>query len=568
MKIPFIKTSGIIRRGKNIEIDPDEIFMDSHNLPQFDIDQFEGRLDKPISKFSLTLVLVFFFLVMGTYLARAWTLQIKEGETYARRSENNRLRDTPIFASRGVIYDRNGVELAWNSPGVDANVLVRKYKGDAGLAHVLGYVQYPSKDSSGFYYQEDFVGIDGVEKYFNDELQGKNGLRLIEVDARGKVHSENIVKPPEQGKNLTLTIDSRVQSKMYSSIKHVADQVGFAGGAGVIMDVTNGEVIAMTSYPEYDSEVMSSRTDVAKVRAYLSSKDKPFLDRAVDGLYAPGSIMKPFVALAALNEKIIDPAKKIESTGAISIPNDYDPKLSTVFRDWKALGWVDMRQAIAMSSDIYFYAVGGGYKDQKGLGINRIHDYMTKFGFGKKIEKSFFSGADGVVPSPEWKAKTFNGETWRLGNTYHTSIGQYGFLTSPIQIARSLTALASKGALRDPSILKGEPGPVVNTIDVPQSYYDIIHEGMRIGATTGTGKALNVPYVQFATKTGTAELGVAKDNVNSWVMGFFPYENPRYAFTIVMERGSVHNLIGAVAVMKELSDWMSVNTPEYFAPQP
>ena len=186
----------------------------------------------------------------------------------------------------------------------------------------------------------------------------------------------------------------------------------------------------------------------------------------------------------------------------------------------------------------------------------------------EKVQNSFFSGAEGVVPSPEWKIKTFNGETWRLGNTYHTAIGQYGFQSSPIQIVRAMSAIASKGTLRDPSIIKGESGNVVRTIDIPQSYFTIIHEGMRTGAVTGTGKALNVPYVEFATKTGTAELGVAKDNVNSWVTGFFPYKTPKYAFAIVMEKGSVHNLIGAVAVMKELSDWMSSSTPEYFAPQP
>lgn len=542
--------------------------MDSHNLPQFDENQFEGRLDKPISNISLSLVLVLFCLVAITYATRAWTLQIKDGEKYALRSENNRLRHTPIFASRGAILDRNGLELSWNSPGTDPLIPVRKYKDVPGISHVLGYVQYPSKDSAGFYYQEDFIGIDGVEKYFNKDLQGKNGLNLIEVDARGRVQSENKIEPAIPGKSITLSIDSRLQSSMYAAIEKVARQTGFEGGAGVIMDVTNGEVIALTSYPEYKSEVMSSKTDVAKVRSYLTSKSKPFLDRVIDGLYAPGSIMKIYIALGALTEKTIDPLKKIESTGSISIPNDHDPKLFNIFRDWKALGWVDMRQAISMSSDIYFYAVGGGYKDQKGIGISAINKYMNMFGFGQSIKNSFFSGPEGVVPSPDWKVKTFNGETWRLGNTYHTAIGQYGFQTSPIQVVRAVSAVATRGILRDPSIIKGEPGPVISTIDIPQSYYTIIHEGMRMGATTGTGKALNVPYVEFATKTGTAELGVEKANVNSWITGFFPYRNPRYAFAIVMEKGSTHNLIGAAAVMRDVADWMSVNTPEYFAAQP
>ena len=554
----------IKKQRKYSEINPDEIFMDSHNLPQFDMDQFEGRLDKPISKVTLSIVGVVLLLIMGVYIARAWSLQITNGDTYAQRSENNRLRHTPIFASRGVIYDRNGVELAWNSPGTDPYVPVRKYIDEPGLAHVVGYVQYPSKDNAGFYYQEDFIGMDGVEKYYNKDLQGQNGLNLIEVDARGKVQSENVVEPPVQGKSLTLSIDSRVQSEMYRAIQDIATRVGFDGGAGVMMDVTDGEIIAMTSYPEYSPEVMSSKTDSAKVRAFLTSKEKPFLDRAVDGLYTPGSIVKPYMALGALTEKTMDPSKQILSTGSISIPNDYDPKLSTLFRDWKALGWLDMRHAIAMSSDVYFYELGGGYKDQKGLGISNIDKYMEMFGFGQRVENSFFTGATGVVPSPEWKKKNFNGETWRLGDTYHTAIGQYGFQVSPLQIVRAMGANATNGILRDPSILKGSPGPILRTIDIPKSSFDIIHEGMRLGATIGTGVALNVPYTHFATKSGTAELGAEKVTVNSWITGFFPYENPRYAFTVVMEKGSVHNLIGAAAAMREIADWMNVHTPEYF----
>ncbi len=549
----------------NKEIDPDEIFIDSRNLPKYDTNQFEGRLDKPISRISLFLVLAFFFIIMISFGVKVWTLQIKDGEKYTTKSENNRLRSTPIFAPRGVVYDRNGVELVWNEPGIeDEGFPLRKYKDLPGLSHVIGYVQYPSKDSSGFYYKEDFEGIDGVEDYFDDILRGQNGSKIIEVDARGKVQSENITKPPKQGENITLSIDSRVQSEMYTAIQNVANNVGFAGGAGIIMDITNGEIISLTSYPEYDSEIMSLKKDVAKVKSFLNDKNKPFLDRAIGGLYAPGSIIKPYIALGALNENIIDPNKEILSTGSISIQNDYDSSLQTIFKDWKALGYVDMRHAIAMSSDVYFYEIGGGYKDQKGLGIDRINKYMNIFGFGKGIENSFFSGPNGTVPNPEWKKATFNGETWRLGNTYHTSIGQYGFQVSPIQIVRGMGAIATEGILRNPSIIKGVEGKIINKIDIKKSYFDIIHEGMRLGATIGTGKALNVPYVEIASKSGTAELGVEKSNVNSWITGFFPYKNPKYAFTIVMEKGSVHNLIGGVAVMKDVLDWMNTNTPEYF----
>ncbi len=552
------------RKRRKSEIDPDEIFMDSHNLPQFDDNQFEGRIEKPISMGTQYTVLAIFILVLLTFGSRIFYLQVNKGEVYAQRSENNRLRHTPIFAVRGILYDRNGVELAWNEPSEDPDFFIRKYTREPGMAHVVGYVQYPKKDSSGFYAQEDFDGVDGAEKYFNSALHGKNGVKLVEVNALGKVQSNNVVEPPEEGKGIYLSIDSRVQSELYRAIKDIAERVGFDGGAGVIIDTKTGEVIAMTSYPEFDPEVMSEKKDTARVKEYLSSKTKPFINRAVEGLYTPGSVVKPFMSLAALNEKLIDPAKKIQSTGSITVQNQYNPKLQTVFRDWKAHGWVDMRQAIAVSSDVYFYAIGGGYKDQPGLGIARIEKYMKQFGFGSKIENDYFAGPNGTVPNPEWKKLNFDGEVWTLGNTYHTSIGQYGFQTSVMQMARAISSIVNDGLLRDPSIVKDQPGEVVRQIDIPESAFKVVKEGMRLGVTEGTGKSLNVKYVEMATKSGTAELGVSKDNVNSWMTGFFPYSKPRYAFAVLMERGSVHNLIGAGAAMRETIDWMSIHTPEYF----
>jgi len=556
----------MIRFKKKIKssIDPDEIFMDSHSLPQFDADQFEGRIDTPISRGTLSIILIFFILVTLTFGYKIFSLQIMNGEFYAQKSENNRLRHTPIYAVRGIIYDRNGVELAWNEPNDNPDFFTRKYIDEPGMAHVVGYVQYPRKDSSGFYSQEDFEGIDGAEQYFDTDLKGKNGVKLVEVNALGKIQSDNIVEPPQEGKGLYLSIDSRVQGELFRAIKDIAERVGFDGGAGVIVDTRTGEVIAMTSYPEFDPEVMSEKTDTVKVREYLSSKTKPFINRAVDGLYTPGSIVKPYMAIAALNENIIDPKKNILSTGSISIQNQYNPKLQTIFRDWKAHGLVDMRHAISVSSDVYFYAIGGGYKDQSGLGIARIEKYMKLFGFGESMKNDFFKGPKGTVPNPEWKKINFDGEAWNLGNTYHTSIGQYGFQTSVIQVARAVASLVNDGLLRDPSIEKDKVGEVIRKMDIPSSAFTIAREGMRLSVLEGTGKSLNVKYVEMASKSGTAELGVTKDNVNSWMTGFFPYSNPRYAFAVLMERGSVHNLIGAGAAMRETIDWMSVYTPEYF----
>jgi len=548
------------------DIEPDEIFLDGENLPQFDTDQFEGRIEKPISKASMFFLGFCFVLVGVVYIGKVWQLQVVKGEEYAQRSERNRLKHTPIFSQRGIIKDRNGVEIAWNIPTDDTSLTLRKYIEDDGFGHVLGYVKYPSKDSYGFYYREDFEGMAGVEKYFNNNLKGTNGTKIVEVDALQRVQSESVLKPPKQGETLLLSIDSKVQGKLYSVIESVANRVGFEGGAGIIMDIHNGEVMALTSYPEYDPEIISLGTDSKKINSYLTNKNKPFLDRVIDGVYTPGSILKPMLAIAALEEKIIDPKKNILSTGSISIPYEHDKTKETIFRDWKAHGNVDMRKAIAVSSDVYFYAIGGGYKDQKGLGILNIEKYTRLFGLGEIIPDSFFTGSGGVIPNPEWKKKNFDGDDWRIGNTYHTAIGQYGFQVTPLQMVRAVGAIATNGVLVYPTIIKDdkEHNVLERIIDISPEYFKVAQEGMRLAVLEGTSQSLKKSYVAVGAKSGTAELGVSKDKVNSWMIGYFPYENPKYAFAVTMEKGSVHNLVGAGVVMGEVLDWMNINTPEYF----
>ena len=488
------------RRRKYHEIDPDEVLMDARNVSQFDRDQFEGRIERPISKPVLYSVLFTFLFIAVVYIFQAGNLQLMHGSEYLTRSQANILRPVPIFAARGIIYDRNGTALAWNAPysygtttPVDAESFVaeRDYATSTGLSHVLGYVQYPSKDKNGFYYQEDFNGVDGVEKYYDSLLQGTNGSRLIEVDARGKVVSENVVRPADAGKSLTLSIDSRVQSALFNNIKDIATRVGFNGGAGIIMDVNTGEVLAMTSYPEYSSQVMSDKVDQTAIKEYLKNKNQPFLDRIVNGLYTPGSIVKPYLALAALTEKVIDPLKIIHDSGSISVKNPYNPTQVSVFRDWKALGDMDMRSAIAMSSDVYFYTIGGGFGDQSGLGITRIDKYLAMFGFGSSTQPSFFTGPIGLIPTPAWKQKTF-GEDWYLGDTYHTAIGQYGFQVTPVQVIKAVSALANYGTFLTPTILKMDNSSpkIERTINLDRSDYDLVHEGMRIGVEIGVALSL------------------------------------------------------------------------------
>ena len=546
------------------DIDPDEIFLDSENLPKFNIDQFEGRIEKPISTNTFVFFGIICFLVLSVFLIRSFNLQVTNGVEYFERSENNRLKNTLVFSNRGVIYDRNAKKMAWNVKSeINPEFSLRKYSDLSGLSHALGYIKYPSKDSSGFYYSEDFIGKDGVEKYFNDTLSGQNGSRIVEVDARGGVQSESVIRPADDGKDIKLAIDMDLQSHMYSVISSLSRQVGFTGGAGIIMDVNTGEVITLTNYPEYNSQIMTDGNNKTAINNFLTNKNNPFLDRVIDGLYAPGSIVKPYMSMAALTEKIIDPNTKILSTGSISIPNVYDPSKPSIFKDWKAHGWVDMRHAIAVSSDVYFYEIGGGFQAQKGLGIALIDKYMSMFGFGQNLPEGFFHGNDGVIPDPEWKAKNFNGEKWNVGDTYHTSIGQYGFQVSPIQAVRAVASIANNGKILEPSILLGGDKDKFILLNLDPTYFKIVREGMKLAVEEGSVSGLNTGYLTLGAKTGTAQLGAKKQFVNSWVTGFFPYDNPKYAFAIIMEKGPAENTLGGVYVMRQVLDWMYVNKPEY-----
>jgi len=356
-----------------------------------------------------------------------------------------------------------------------------------------------------------------------------------------------------------------LQNKLFELIKNLAAQRGFSGGAAAIMNIENGEMLALTSFPEFDSTVMSEGENAAAIGRFNADERQPFLDRALDGLYTPGSIVKPFIASAALTENIITPEKSILSTGSISIPNPYNPDKESVFKDWKAHGYVNMREAIAVSSDVYFYEIGGGFGDQPGLGIARIKQYLELFGFGKADENNFLLDVKGTIPDPVWKAKTFNGEPWRIGDTYNTSIGQYGMQVTPMQALRATAAIANGGLLVEPTVLKdGNRGGVYSrSLGLSDDVLKVVREGMRGSVLSGTAANLNIGSVAVAAKTGTAELGTRKQYVNSWVEGFFPYENPKYAFVVLMEHGPHDNTVGALFVFRQFLDWLSSEVPEY-----
>lgn len=557
-----ISTLRAKKSASSHEIAPEDVFLDSQNLSQLNIEQMEGHLERPLGKHVFYMFVGLIIIIIGGFTYRLFAMQVTEAESYKEKADKNHLRSTPIFALRGTITDRNGVLLAWNEAPATTTLEIpkRSYIEEEGFSHVLGYVSYPKKDKGGIFWQEEYIGKDGIEKQYQLLLQGVAGEKVIGVNAMQKIETENTVVDPVHGQNIKLTIDKDVQAKLYERMEALAKRVGFVAGAGVIMDVYTGEVLALVSYPEYDNNLITNAVTLAEksqVSSDLLDKKQVFLNRAVSGLFTPGSTVKPFIAYAALVEGVITPEKQILSTGALVIKNKYGGP-DTIFKDWKVHGWTNMQKAIAQSSDEYFYQIGGGYEGQKGLGIARIDEYTKMFGFDTETGIDLPGENNGVIPTPEWKQKVF-GEDWLVGNTYHTSIGQYGFQMTPLELIRGVAAIANGGILVTPHIKQGLETTQTD-LQLDQNALSVIRDGMRHAVTDATVKALDIPGVKVAGKSGTAELGVKKDLVNSWISGYFPYEDPKYAFVVIMEKGSVHNLQGAVFAMRETLEWMRDNT--------
>lgn len=562
--MPFSKIFVKKRKKNEDEILPEDIFLDSKNISAFDKSTAEGSIDKPLLRDSFIFSFGVLCFIFSIFIYRAYFLQIQSYKFWSDRSENNSTSKAYVFAYRGMIKDRNGVPLAWNESidtktSAASEVPKRYYIDDAGFSNLLGTISYPKQDANGIFWQDDFKGLDGLEKYYDNILAGEKGDRVVEVDVKGQIVRDNILNSPKDGATLNLFVDSEVQKIFYNRLKEVVEAQGFSGGAGVLMDVNSGEVIAAASYPDFNNNIFVNATSSAdkKLKAdYLDSKYTPMLNRALAGLYTPGSVVKPFMGYAALNAGVIDEWASILSIGALVIKNKYGGP-DTVFKDWKAHGYVDLRHALAVSSDEYFYQVGGGYKDQEGLGIARIDKYMSMFGFASSTGVDFVGEKSGIIPTPEWKKKNFEDGDWLLGNTYHSAIGQYGFKVSPISLARSVAILATGGKVIIPRIADVPSTKEFRNIDLDKKNLEAVQEGMHLSASEGgTAHYFDDLPFKVAAKTGTAQLGAHNERVNSWTTGYYPYDDknnpPKYVFVFMMENGPSTNTVGASKIMRKV----------------
>ena len=556
------------RSRKKRFVDLDEILLDVSNLPSFNTGRMEGRRELPIRPINVYLIGVCFIIVALAFFGKIFHLQVTEGAKFRTISDNNSVNTSVIIAERGVVFDRRDEPLIWNEHDFtdQYDFPVRAYTDRLGLGQLIGYVSYPQRDKKGVYYRTEYIGRTGVESAFESDLHGKNGEKIIEQDALGVIVGEHALSAPVEGKAITLSVDAGLSEAMYQIIATSSVKAGFRSGAGAIMDIHTGEIIAMTSYPSYDPEVMADGDDTSLINEYNKDDRLPFLNKVVSGVYTPGSIVKPFVAYAALSEKVIDPNKTIVSNGYLIVPNPYNPSNPSRFNDWRAHGAMTMREAIAFSSNVYFYIIGGGFGDQAGLGITKMSQYYKLFGMGSTTGITIASEQAGVVPTPAWKKATFD-DDWRLGDTYFTAIGQYGFQATPLQMLRAYGALASGGTMVTPHVIKGAVSSTTD-IGLNREYLNIVHEGMRktVIMAGGTARGLERQDVAIAAKSGTAEIGAGNAYVNSWAAGFWPYEDPKYAFILLMDKAPRSNALGATRIMGGVFDWMAINRPEYIKP--
>jgi len=531
---------------KSEELDYENVFFDARNISQMNVQQMQGVIERPIAKYALFGIGIFFILLCSLFLTRVYAIQLVNGKELYERAEGNAVKYDVLFNKRGVIYDIHGVELAWNEDVEGQDFANRRYTKTPGFSHILGYVTYPQQDNRGKYFSTEYKGVSGLEFTYNDILNGQVGYRKSTVNNVGEIKDDSVIQEPIEGLNIYLTVDAELQGRLHKELARYVEEQGFEGAAGIVIDLETGGILAMTSVPEYDSNVLADGDDRDLIASYNVDENKPFLNRAIGGTFAPGSVIKPFIAAGILDRDLVSPQYKLVTRGVITVPNRYGGP-AAYFRDARNNGVINIKEALAKSSNIFFFTFGGGFGEHEGLGIYGMKDYLNLFGFGEKTGLDELNELTGFIPTPEWKKETFN-EPWLLGDTYFTAIGQYSFLATPMQVLIAASAIATDGQILKPTLTlsKTEQSPLLREIDISAQDFDVVQEGMRMVVThpQGTARSLDLPYVTVAAKTGTAERGVNRSQWNSWTAGYWPYENPRYAFVVMAENGPAGNQLG------------------------
>ena len=419
----------------------------------------------------------------------------------------------------------------------------REYINGPKFSQAVGYIGKVSKNdlnNDNYYFPTDTIGRLGIEAEYEEILRGKHGNISFTQEKFSEISRE-----PVAGQNLVLNIDFDLQRILHDELWLVLREANLPKAAAVIQNPQNGAILAMTSFPTFDNNIFSSEVSEEDYKKLFENKYKPLFNRTISGMYNPGSTIKPFIGMAALQAKIIRPDDVIKDCVSITIDNPYNPEISYTFRNWrKEYGFFNLKKAIANSCNIYFFTVGGGFGNIEGIGIKKLSKYLSSSFADLLLGIDLPGEASGFVPTPEWKLKK-RGESWYLGDTYNISIGQGDLLVTPLWLNSYVSAIANGGTLYKPMVANRIVDADKNAITVfspkkigelPFGEWEIneIRESMYETTISGTAKIIGNLPVKVGAKTGTAE--VAKNKItNSLFIAFAPFDNPEIAITILIE---------------------------------
>jgi penicillin-binding protein 2 len=569
-----------------------------------------------IRGYAMPLILA---LVIILIVSRLFFLQIIKGNDYRKLSDGNRTKTIPIHAPRGIIFDRNNVQLVFNVPGFREisinNSLVKNQiklisretalelisEGKTNLeidslrnypykditSHVLGYIGQISeeelaklKSSERDYSGGDLIGKIGIEKEYENFLRGTNGKELVEINSVGKVIRMLGQTDPISGENIALTLDIALQKAVFEAAKDIKK------GAVIVSD-SKGEILAFVSKPSFDPNLftMGEEYSVEESQIYksvsqilLDSENQPLLNRTIGGTYPPGSTFKLITASAGLEDKIIDKNFTIEDTGILRI-GDFS------FSNWyftqygRTDGEVGVVKGIARSNDVFFYKLA------EMVGVNRLSQFAEKFGLGKKLGIDLSGELGGILPTKEWKKDAIK-EDWYLGDTYHYGIGQGYLLTTPLQVNAWTQVIANGGTLYRPRLLKSSESEILNSKFLSEETVSLVRKGMIEACEPGgvawplfgfkvknsklpiDGKNFqeapqattsadfkDYRHVVIACKTGTAQHGGEETLPHAWITLFAPAEDPQIVITVLSESSGEGSNIAAPIAKKILEEW-------------
>lgn len=545
--------------------------------------------DAPIPDHKITFFKILVFFAAAFFLFGLFNLSILKGEENRRLSDENRIRLVDIEQERGAILDRNGKVMAESQrslflkSGPKFTKITQKqaedlaaeglasenFEGELGQivseveriypqatasAHLIGYVSGPQEEDvkdGQVISPTEKIGRLGIEEYYDDFLRGKLGKKLVEVDSKERKVTILGTEQPEVGATLHLTIDSSLQKIAFDALRRGIESAKVKKGAVVIANPQNGEILSLASYPSFDPDNIQKAED---------DENQPFFNRAIAGVYPPGSVFKITTALAGLETGQITKDTEIEDVGEFEIAG-------TKFANWYFLtygkkdGLLKIDRAIARSNDVFFFRVA------ERVGLDAIRKMAKKLGFGQKTGVDMPGEAYGLLPDEVWKQSTL-ADQWYLGDTLHLAIGQGFMLASPVQVNLATSYMAAGKIYKPHLVSKIENLPnAAKPVEISPKFlaenlaseenFNLVREGMKKACETGgTGfPFFGAPY-KVGCKTGTAEKALG--NPHAWFTAFAPFDNPEIAITVIIEDGGEGSAVAA-PVAREVLDWMYQN---------